>query len=461
MNHLTSPILLAALALFSVMPMASAQNSPTTGTAAEKHSKLNIILILADDLGYETIGANGGTSYRTPQIDKLARQGLRFEHCYAQPLCTPSRVQIMTGRYNSRNYVNFGYLDVKETTFAQLLKQAGYTTCIAGKWQLNGNDKKPAVPAATRPRHFGFDEWCLWQMDKPGRAPGVGDTRYSNPEFNINGKDSGLMEGKYGPDVCSDFALDFIQRNKDRPFLLYYPMLLPHAPIWPTPASAEWKDPAKRRPGDSKKGQAKYYGDTIAYLDGLVGRVADKVDELGLGDRTLILFTGDNCTDKPIVSMCGGRKVKGAKGAMTDGGTRVPLIARWTGRTPAGKVSNDLVDFSDFLPTMLESAGVPVPADLPIDGRSFAPQLAGQPGNPREWIYCWYFRDGQPKDKDGGEWARTQRYKLYKDGRFYDIANDVLEQKPLKSDALTPEVLKIHDMLKGAIEKNTRPGFYQ
>jgi len=160
--------------------------------AAESRARTNIIVILADDLGYETIGAYGGTSYRTPRIDQLAREGLRFGHCYAQPLCTPSRVQLLSGRYNSRNYVNFGYLDVKATTFGQLRKAAGYATCITGKWQLNGNDKKSAVPAATRPKHFGFDEWCLWQMDEPGRVAGVGDTRYANPEFNINGKDSGI-----------------------------------------------------------------------------------------------------------------------------------------------------------------------------------------------------------------------------------------------------------------------------
>ena len=428
--------------------------------AAADQAKPNIIVILADDLGYETIGAYGGTSYRMPRIDMLARDGLRFEHCYAQPLCTPSRVQLMTGRYNSRNYIDFGYLDVKATTFAQLLKGAGYATCITGKWQLNGNDKKPSVAAATRPKHFGFDEWCLWQMDEPGRVAGVGDTRYANPAFSINGKDSGIMEGKYGPDVCSDFALDFIERNKDRPFLLYYPILLPHVPIWPTPASAEWQDPAKRKPGDSKKGQTKYYGDTISYLDGLVGRIIDKVDELKLGDRTLIIFTGDNGTDKTIASMCNGRKVKGGKATLTDAGTHVPLIARWTGRTPAGKTSNDLVDFTDFLPTLLEVAGVPLPPGLPLDGRSFAPQLIGKPGNPRDWIYCWHFRDGKP-DKTGGEWARTQRYKLYKDGALYDIANDVLEQNPLEGQDLTPEIVKIRDRLKGVIEKNTRPGFYK
>jgi len=434
--------------------------------AAEDQGKPNIILIMADDLGYETIGANGGTSYRTPRLDRLAREGLRFEHCYSQPLCTPSRVQIMTGCYNSRNYVRFGYLDVGATTFAHWLRDAGYATCITGKWQLNGNHQELELPPTTRPEHFGFDEWCLWQLDNSGRVQIEGkrvDARYADPRLNVNGKDTGLMHGKYGPDVCADFAIDFIRRNRQRPFLLYYPMILTHCPFWPTPASAEWPNREARKPGDAYKGRPQHFGDMVSYMDGIVGRIVDQVDELGLEQRTLILFTGDNGTDRPIVSMCNGRKVAGAKGSLTDGGTRVPLIARWKGRTPDGKVTDDLVDFSDFLPMMLDLAGIARPSDLKLDGRSFAPQLCGKEGNPRDWIYCWYFRSGKP-DQQGGEWARTQRYKLYKDGRLYDVANDVLEEHPLEEhpledDALTPEILEIREMLGNAIKQNTRSGF--
>ena len=448
-------LLTAMAAVISVL-------TPCTHTHAAKTPRTNIILIMADDLGYETIGANGGTSYKTPGLDKLACEGMRFEHCYSQPLCTPSRVQIMTGRYNSRNYVNFGYLDVKATTFAHLLKQAGYATCIVGKWQLNGKGNQTDLPPMIRPKHFGFDEWCLWQLADSGRVKVKGktvDARYDAPLLNINGEDTGVMKDRYGPEECLKFTLDFIKRNKDRPFLVYYPMILTHCPFWPTPSSDCWKDPKARKPGHFYKGDAKYFGDMVSYMDGIVNRIAAGVDELGLGEQTLIIFTGDNGTDKPVVSMCNGRKVVGQKGSLTDGGTRVPLIARWTGHTPAGKVSNDLVDFSDMLPTMLDVAGVPSPTDLPLDGRSFAPQLRGEKGNPRDWIYCWYFRGGKP-GKGGGEWARTQRYKLYKDGRLFDVANDVLEKSPLDGDAITPEVAKVRDMLGNAIDSCTRPGFY-
>src|SRR5687767_6637842 len=130
--------------------------SPSGALAAEREAtRPNIILIMADDLGYECIGANGGTSYRTPVLDRLASQGMRFEHCYVQPLCTPTRVQLMTGIYNVRNYVNFGGMDPNATTFANLLKNNGYSTCITGKWQL-GQDPR-------LPQKFGFDEACLWQ----------------------------------------------------------------------------------------------------------------------------------------------------------------------------------------------------------------------------------------------------------------------------------------------------------
>src|SRR5262245_56447246 len=181
---------------------------PAPLQAAQK-SKPNIILILADDLGYETIGANGGISYKTPVLDKLAAGGARFKHCYVQPLCTPTRAQIMTGKYNIRNYTQFGSLDAKQVTFANLLKQLGYITGIAGKGSLGA--------ASARPRPCGFDKYCLWQP--PRRPP-----RYANPGREINGVQKDFKKGEYGPDIVNDYALDFITRHKKGPFFLYYPM---------------------------------------------------------------------------------------------------------------------------------------------------------------------------------------------------------------------------------------------
>ena len=407
----------------------------------------NIILIMADDMGYECIGANGGTSYKTPELDRLAKSGIRFEHCYSQPLCTPTRVKLMTGIYNVRNYVKFGVLDRNQTTFAHLLKNAGYATCVAGKWQLGSQ--------ADSPGHFGFDESCLWQHTR-GRTDGQEhDTRYPNPGLEINGEPVNYTNGEYAPDVTSDFICDFIERHKNKPFFAYYPMILTHCPFVPTPGSQSW-DPTDKG-STSYKGDTAYFGGMVSYTDKIVGKLTAKLDELGLTENTLIIFTGDNGTDVPVVSVMDGRKVAGQKGQMTDAGTRVPLIVNWEGVVPEGQVCKDLVDFSDFLPTLCETAGITPPGELNIDGRSFFPQLMGQTGNPRDWIYIWYSRAG--KDSDARVFARNQRYKLYRTGKFYDIENDVLEKAPLQNGDLNEETRRIKAMLQRALNqyKDARP----
>lgn len=402
------------------------------GHVALAETRPNIVLIMADDLGYECIGANGGTSYQTPVLDQLAASGIRFEHCYAQPICTPSRVKLMTGMYNVRNYTKFGMLERSQTTFANLLQDSGYSTCIVGKWQL-GKD-------AGLPEHFGFEEHCLWQLL---RRP----SRYPNPGLEVNGMKVNYPDG-YGPDAVTDYACDFIERHREQPFLLYYPMILTHCPFEPTPDSADWDSESKG--SKTYKGDPKYFGDMVTYMDTIVGRLLKQLESSGVRDNTLVLFTGDNGTDKPVVSMMGSRRVVGAKGKTTDAGTRVPLIAHWPGKTAAGGVCKDLVDFSDFLPTLCDVAGSEVPTSLSIDGCSFLPQLRGERGNPREWIYIWYSRNG---GRVGKEFTRNQRYKLYRTGELFDLANDVLEQRPLDTGALSTELRAIRDKLKSALDR--------
>jgi len=396
---------------------------------AKTQKQPNLILIMADDMGYECVRSNGGTSYTTPHLDELARTGARFEHCYSQPLCTPSRVKIMTGMSNFRNYVRFGVLDRKQTTFAHLLKKAGYATCIVGKWQL-GQEVDSA-------QHFGFDQSCLWQHTRPARTPDNKDTRYPNPRVEINGKPKDYTNGEYGPDVVTDFLCDFIERNKDRPFLGYYPMILPHDPFRPTPDS---KNP-------NSKDTTKNYQDMVAYVDKMVGKIISKLEALGLRENTLVLFTCDNGTSGSIKSELNGKMVKGGKRLMTDAGTHVPLIANWPGTIPEGQVRTDLVDFSDFLPTLMEATHTDIPKDLKIDGQSFLPQLRGEQGTPREWVHCWY-RRGNEKPQ---QWARTQRYKLYKTGEFYDVSKDHLESNPLQK--LDTDQKRIQEMLKGVLHQ--------
>ena len=410
-------------------------------TSTQVAGKPNILLIMADDMGYECVTANGGESYSTPNLDRLARGGMRFEHCYSQPICTPSRVQLMTGIYNQRNYIRFGLLDPTVTTFGHLAKRAGYATCIGGKWQLESGLKGP--------NHFGFDEYCLWQVT---RRP----SRYPNPGLEVNSTLRDYDSGEYGPDLVVDYLCDFLERKKDEPFFLYYPMILPHWPFEPTPDSADWNPKAKGVLNG--QGRKKYFADMVAYTDKMVGRLVAKLEELGLRENTLVLFTGDNGTAVGVESILNGKVVIGAKGQPIDTGNHVPVIANWPGTIPAGKVNRDLVDFSDFMPTICDTIGTSVPSKLKIDGRSFLPQLHGKTGSPREWTYCWYSRNGGMK---GDEYARTQRYKLHRDGRFIDVANDPLEVNPIDTGKLDNAQRKILAMLQKVLaeKKGTRTRF--
>lgn len=401
----------------------------------------NIILIMADDLGYETIAANGGESYRTPNLDRLAANGARFEHCYSQPLCTPSRVQIMTGQYNVRNYKKFAVLPREETTFAHKLKEQGYATCVAGKWQL-GNEKDS-------PQHFGFDEALLWHHTHNGRANVDGkriDKRYENPLLDKNGEPVEYTNGEFAPDLMVDFIIDFIDRKKDQPFLVYYPMILTHCPFVPTPHSDDWDPTSIGSP--SYKGDERYFGGMVEYVDHLVGRIEAELERQGLLENTYLIFTGDNGTDVPVVSKFKGADYPGRKGEMINAGTHVPLIVSRPGTIPTG-VYQDLIDFSDVFPTLSEIARSST-EQLTLDGRSFLPQLHGQQGNPRDHIYCWYNRKATPgKTKI---FARNQRYKLYASGEFYDIPNDLWEKKPLKASSLSPEQQTIQSSLHEVLD---------
>lgn len=385
--------------------------------AALPRKKPNILLILADDIGYECLGVNGGESYKTPNLDKLAKTGMRFDQAYVQPLCTPSRVQIMTGQSNVRNYVGFGKINPNDPTFASLLKQAGYTTCMVGKWQLG---KETSLP-----QKLGFDEALLWQHTLL-RTEGKGerDTRYRDPVLEKNGQVVPLPRDSYGPDEILKYACEFMTRHKDGPFLLYYADILPHWPFVPTPESENWNPPQEFK---SFKGESRYFADMVAYMDKSVGKLMAKLDELGIRDNTLILFVGDNGTDGSIVSMWRGQQFQGGKGSPKRAGMHVPMIANWPGVIPPGTVCDELVDCSDFLPTLCEVASAALPKNIPFDGFSFLPLLKQQPGKPREWIYSWY----SATLANLHESAFDKRFKLYTDGRFYDMDADPLEKVPL------------------------------
>jgi arylsulfatase A-like enzyme len=413
--------------------------SPLLLASPSSTAPMNVILILSDDVGAETIGAYGGESYQTPQLDRLAADGIRFEYGHAQPLCTPSRVKVMTGQHNFRNYRHFSYLDPTEKTFAHILKDAGYDTTVVGKWQLF-NQRFENVQGAM-PADAGFDEFLLWQLRTEDKG-----SRYWGPVLNHNGELKKHDKDSFAPDIFNDYVLDYIEQHREDRFLIYYPMVLAHDPWVTTP---DMRD-------ESASDQAKFAA-MMVYMDKMVGNVRRKVEEAGIADRTVIFFIGDNGTGRDIVSRFRGRDVRGAKGATIDAGTRVPFLAWGPGVVEAGGVSGSLVNLNDILPTLAGLAGVGLPADYPGDGESLLPVLQGESQLSRENIFIHYepfWPTGKP-----ARYALDQRWKLYQDGGFFNVEADPLEKAPLDVAVLDGEVAAAHRALAARIE--SMPGELQ
>jgi arylsulfatase A len=360
----------------------------------------NIVLILADDLGIECLSSYGGTAHQTPHLDRLAREGMRFTNCFANPLCSPSRGQLLTGRYpftnglkvvlHSKNQEHI-FLSPNQPSFVRQLKQHGYATQIVGKWHVSLEHKHNTLG------EFGFDHYQTWGIfDEEGAKT----TRYWQPYKLRDGRViTDQIKDRYGPDVDLEVYLDFIKTNAKRktPFFAFYSTYLPHYPWEPTPDSKEQK---YRALNAAHKGDPRYFPDMLAYLDKQIGAMVQTLDDLGIADNTIILFTADNGTDADLNNVWrNGQQVAGGKGIMTDRGTHVPLLVRWPGQIKAGSTCDDLVDLSDFFPTICELTGANMP-EQKIHGRSFAPQLRGQPANPREWIHIQNGNDRQVRNRE-------------------------------------------------------------
>lgn len=397
--------------------------------APQPAGKPNIIFILADDYGIPGVGCYGG-ALKTPNLDKLAAGGTRFEYCFAAPLCAPSRALCMFGRYAFRTGVldnNCGAAATpqKEVCIAKTMKTAGYATAVAGKWRQLGYFTTREDGA-----RWGWDEFLIW-----GVGSGDKGNRYWDPTYNRNGQPLSGAKGRFGPDVLHEFVVDFIRRHRDEPFFIYYPTTLIHGKLMRTP--------------DSRSSGANLYADNIAYMDKLVGKLAAELDQLKLREKTLIVFTGDNGSVGQGTGTINGRHVDGHKGQLNEGGSRVPLIANWPRTTPAGVVSKDLVDFSDFYATFADLGGAKLPEGVKIDGRSFAQQLRGEKGAPREWIYVqlgskWYVRD--------------QGFKLTQSGALLDMADAPFGEKPVANDAARAKLQAALDELKPGAAQSAAGG---
>lgn len=371
-----------------------ALDAPTPSRAAES-APPNLLFIMADDMSASELGCYGHPTHDTPRLDELARTGVRFETCYATPVCSPTRLMLMTGQYGFRN----GWTDMEgrpggprgggasrvgeKFTFADLVKGAGYATAVAGKWQLPGD-------FPTRVHDTGFDEYMIWiyrgylprgveyrggfEGGSTGGEDGGGRkyARYFHPGVMRNNEHVPTTKDDFGDDLFTDFLIDFMERNREGPFFAYYPMCLTHAPWGPTP---DRRDLPERNTPET-------FEAFVEYADKTVGRLVDALDRLGLRENTIVFFTGDNGT-------------QGAgKYTPTERGVRVPLIVNAPGRVPGGRVSRDLTSLADVLPTFADLTGARIPETATVDGRSFAgailpPTEDGPRHEPRPWVFSF------------------------------------------------------------------------
>ena len=393
-------------------------------------SRPNIILVLIDDCSADELSCYGNQKHHTPTLDRLAETGARFETCWATPLCSPSRALIMTGRYGFRTGW-FSNKMRKETPltrdnicFAQLLQKAGYRTAVAGKWQLPG-----------LPPEYGFDQWSLWvcnsllpedvehegvETTNPKSYNYMWPARYWYPGIIQDGEYLPTTIEDYGPDIHSQFLIDFMLKDSDKPFFTYYPMILTHDPFFPSPDTVESDD---QKSGASNQGR--HFKSNIEYLDKIISSILTHLDKKELLHNTAIIITGDNGT------------LGRGKGATKEIGVREPLIVSWPDQISNGGVRRELVDFSDIFPTLMDMAKARIPSDYIHDGRSFLPLLQGGSYNEREFIFSY---------KDDHQLVRDKRWLLEGDGRFFDCG-DNRDPRGYKlygevTDSTEPEVMK-------------------
>ncbi len=412
----------------------------------------NIIIIFVDDLGKEWISCYGAEEIKTPNIDGLARSGIRFDNVYGMPQCTPSRVTLLTGQYPFRHgWVNHwdvprwgGGAHFDESMYPALvaqLKKAGYKTCIAGKWQID--DFRVEPDALTR---VGFDAFCMWTGKETGN-PLPSEERYHSPYIFTN-QGSRIYENEFGPDIFKDFICDFIRTNKDTSMFIYYPMVLTHTPFVNTPADSATTDLGK-------------HISMVKYSDFITGEITQTLENEGIRDETLIIWTTDNGTTGRISGKINGRKVRGGKANTTEAGVCLPFIVSWPQVVDSNTVSNALIDFSDILPTCLDISGFPLGKEFlsgnkthTLDGVSFKPVLMGNEDSQRDWILGMGGHNNARLTDQGveNEFAfrdrviRNERFKIYIDSKrkvaaFYDLLLSPDESINL-IDSLNNEVRK-------------------
>lgn len=413
--------------------------------ATATETKPNIVFILTDDQGYGDLGCYGSETIATPEIDKLCQEGMKFTSFYVHNTCSPTRLAFMTGSLAHRiggQEVLYWWdrmgINPDEITTPELLKEAGYATCAIGKWHMGPWPTFHAV-------NHGFDTFY----------------GFMNPNKPSLYRDSEIIEPRKGPQTDGKYTerllsagVEFIKENKDRPFFLYYASPLPHDP---------WV-PGKRFKGTSKHGK---YGDVVQEIDYQVGVLMDTLDELGLTEKTLVVFTSDN---GPRVDMEGhgsAGPLRDGKWSAFEGGIRVPCIIRWPGKVPAGTVNDEITAIYDMLPTFCEIAGSQVPTDRVIDGRSILPYMFGEkvdapihdsfiiPGKiirSKDWKL--YVRDVNPGGAENGWGDRKGTAK----GSLFSLKDDIGETTDVSAQypEVVAELTRKMEKFKNELNANKR-----
>lgn len=431
-----------------------------TSAAVYAGKQPNVVLILIDDLshyGMTTYGSNtirsargqfDDISFSTPNIDQLAETGLRMENAFTHPLCENTRIALMSGKQNDRNYLKPKSQHHSDITFGDVFKRAGYATGMYGKWKQTRGTK--AIPGKEYISEFGWDDYVAFDVVTEGQ-------RFINPNLVVNGKvtnyqgrtDIDPETGRrwYGPDLYNRAALKFIEQNKNNPFFLYYPMALVHDDHKPTPDTKpnhifdNFDEETHNRNGHSGD-DPKYLGDMIEYTDKMVGKVVNKLNQLGLREETLIIVMGDNGTKEIFHHVLPDGSVYPArKGGNADPGLHVGMVINQPGTVPAGKNTvrsyDGLTYLTDVFPTIAEAAGVTIPDETRLDGKSFWLQAIGKTTQEhRDHIYSWYMGNGlynEVRDPRKIKFAFNKKYKYYgpsvyfPQGRFFDLTADPYE----------------------------------
>ena len=413
---------------------------------AAAFAKPNIIIILSDDIGYEIPTYTGGESYSTPNLDYMAANGTQFTQSHTAPLCFPSRAMLLTGKYNFRNYTTWGVLETKNRTFANLAKQAGYTTCMAGKWQCDGGG--PSITA------FGFEKYLVSNPYEYDYIDSGAIRFYKDPMLFENGAywPTSKTKGKYGDDLIRDYMFKFIDSVKTiKPFFIYWAPNLVHEPFCPTPDDpqfATWNSKQAKKPGDTI-----YFPSMVKYQDKLIGQLRQKLVDAGIANNTIIIWQGDNGTDADIHSKWKGQVIGGSKSSSTEAGTHVPMLAYCPGKIPAGLVDTSLISLVDYMPTVADLMQTSIPITYgKQDGISFAPQFSGDFSNVRPWIFCHFRGAGANENKPMNlrRWMNDDTYKQYDSlpnlgfsKKFFNIRLDPAEKKAIAPNKMTAKEKQI------------------